>query len=309
MALLLRDWPSLLALTLGLVSVKAAILYALARGFRLPPDARILVTLGLAQVGEFGFFLLGFATSLGVLGGEVAGRLLLVVTLSMFLTPALFLLHDRLAGRPGAGVSPGDAPTGPGGTVLVAGIGRFGQVVNRMLRGLGVSTVVLDSHPDTVALMRRSGVPAFYGEVDRPEILEAAGIAGARAIVIAIDDPVKAARVSAYVARRHPEVHVIARARDRQDVYALRAAGAADTVRETFEGSVRAGERALAALGWDADEVAAIARAFVEEDERLLAELEADWDPALRPEENPAFSARALEREREIEALLARTKR
>jgi hypothetical protein len=107
----------------------------------------------------------------------------------------------------------------------------------------------------------------------------------------------------------HPEVHVIARARDRQDVYALRAAGAADTVRETFEGSVRAGERALAALGWDADEVAAIARAFVEEDERLLAELEADWDPALRPEENPAFSARALEREREIEALLARTKR
>jgi CPA2 family monovalent cation:H+ antiporter-2 len=306
LGLLRAEGPALLGLTLALVLVKAAILYAVARGFGLPPAARLLVALGLAQVGEFGFFLLGFAVTLGVLAGDAAERLLLVIALSMFLTPALFLLHDRLSARLSGRLAPGapsDAgPVGLGGPVVIAGIGRFGQVVNRMLRGLGIDTVILDSHPDTVARMRRSGVPAFYGEVDRPDILEAAGIAEARVLVIAIDDPVKAARVTDHVARHHPGVHVIARARDRQDVHALRAAGASDTIRETFEGSVRAAERALAALGWDEEEIARTARAFLAEDARLLAELDAVWDPQLPAERNPAY----LAREREIEARLSR---
>jgi CPA2 family monovalent cation:H+ antiporter-2 len=305
LGLLASDALRIVGLTLLLMLAKAAVLYPLAGLFGLHGRARLLFTLGLAQAGEFGFFLLAFATQTRVLPADVAQYTLLVISLSMFLTPALFLIYETLRARmieggPGRSEDEIDEP----GTVIIAGVGRFGQVVNRMLTGLGHKTVVLDSDPVTIDRIRTFGVRGFFGEVDRPELLAAAGIAEARAIVIAIDDAEKAVRLTRYVRRRYPDVKVIARARDRHHVYQLYAAGTPHSVRETFDSAVRAGKYALEALGYDDAEVERIAEVFFEHDRHMLRQLAEVWDPNVPPEKNPAYVRRAREQSAEIAAVL-----
>jgi CPA2 family monovalent cation:H+ antiporter-2 len=220
----------------------------------------------------------------------------------MTLTPALFLAYDAIAARIGGGRAPDEIDEQ--GTVIICGMGRFGQTVNRLLAGLGHKTVVIDRHADTLQRMRRMGVKGFYGDVTRPEVLAAAGIAEARALVLAIDDPEMALRVTAQVRRRYPGLAIVARARDRHHVYALHAAGATECVREVFEGAVRAGEHVLAALGYADAEVDRIAGAFMEHDRTMLAELAAHWDPAVPPERNAAYLAKEREQHEAIAAAL-----
>lgn len=304
LGLLLSDWPHILALTLLLMLAKMAVLHPLARLFRLQGPARLLFTLSLAQAGEFAFFLLAFASQTGVLPDAVAAPTLLVVSLSMFLTPALFLAHDHLRARLDDGLRrPFDEIDEPG-AVIIAGMGRFGQIVNRMLTGLGHKTVVLDGNPATVDRIRAFGIEGFYGDVDRPELLAAAGIAEAKAVVLTLDDPEKTVRTAYFISRRHPQVKIIARARDRHHVYQLYAAGAPESVRETFDSAVRAGKYALAALGYDKEEIERIAAAFFKHDRHMLAELAALWDPDVPPERNPAYMKKAREQNATIEEAL-----
>jgi monovalent cation:H+ antiporter-2, CPA2 family len=264
LGLLAAEPLPILLFTLALIAIKAAVLYPLGGLFRLEGRDRLLFTFALAQAGEFGFFLLAFATQTRVLPAEVADTVLMVISLSMFLTPALFVLHDR-AGRLFARDHERAADNvHPRGTVIIAGMGRFGQVVNRMLKAVGHTTVVLDSHPEVVARMRALGVEAFYGDVDRPALLEAAGIAQARAVVLAMDDREAVVRMAHYVSHAYPQVRIIARAHDRHSVYRLHAAGVTESVREVFDSSVRAGKYALAALGYAEDEIERIAEAFFE---------------------------------------------
>ena len=191
--------------------------------------------------------------------------MLLVIALSMLLTPALFWLHGvlarRLGDRPAAAADEIDAQ----GPVIIAGMGRFGQVVNRMLSGLGHRTVVIDSHPETVERMRALGIKAYLRR-RRP-----AGAAGRRPAsprrrrwCWRSTIPRRACGWREYIRRRYPEVRIIARARDRHHVYQLYAAGAQDSVREVFDSSVHAGKYALAALGHDEDEIEEVADEFVE---------------------------------------------
>jgi glutathione-regulated potassium-efflux system protein KefB len=302
---LLADEPlRILTLTLALMTLKLTILYVLAVLFGLRGRDRALFTLALAQAGEFGFFLLGFAAQTLVLPQSIAATILLVISLSMLLTPALFLLHDRVVARMGAHRARVADDIDAQGTVIVAGMGRFGQTVNRMLAGLGHTTVVIDGRAETVAQMRRFGIKAFYGDVGRPEILAAAGIAKAQALVIAIDDADRAVRVVGQVRRRYPDIAIIARAHDRRHVYALRKAGATDTVREVFDGAVHAGGFALGALGYPRADVTRIAATFIEHDEEMLAELAPLWRPDLPPEQNRAYLAKEHEQYEIIAAAL-----
>jgi len=279
--------------------LKLAILFGLATAFRFKARDRVLFSLALAQAGEFGFFLTSFATQSRALTGTVSEYVLIVISLSMFLTPALFLAYDRIAARLGADRP--DDEIDERGTVIIAGMGRFGQIVNRMLKGVGESTIVLDNRAEVIERMSRFGIKAFYGEVDRPALLEAAGIAEAKALVIAVDDPEATLRIARHVGRLHPEVKIIARARDRHHVYQLYAAGVRDSVREVFDGAVRAGKYALAALDYSDDEVERVGRAFFDHDRRMLAELSEVWDPAVPIEDNPAYIARAREQNETIE--------
>lgn len=296
----------IILLTLGLIAVKMAVLWPLARAFRLPPRARILFTLGLAQSGEFGFVIVSFASATGVLPPDVAATLLLITAATMVLTPGLFLLRDRLVGRLAERSEGEPVPVEKPGTVIVAGLGRFGQTVNRILSGLGHQTVLLDNQPATVERMRALGLPAHLGDAARPEVLAAAGLGAARAIVIAVDDPERVLRMVSLVRRRAPEVTIIARARDRHAVYRLTAAGADVCVREVFDGAVSAGGHALAALGHDRAAIDTLLRSFAAEDTTMITELARLWRPDLAASENAAFSRREWEQLLAIEAKLRR---
>jgi monovalent cation:H+ antiporter-2, CPA2 family len=304
LGLFLSDPLRTLGLVLVLMALKFIILLALAIVFGITGRNRVLFTLSLAQAGEFGFFLAGFATQSRALPPGLADEVLLVITVSMFLTPALFMIHDNLIRRIKVGPRKPDDPIDDQGVVIIAGMGRFGQVVNRMLMGLGHKTVVLDSHSETIDRMRRFGIKGFYGQVDRPALLEAAGLANAKAIVLSIDDPDVAVRVTRYVKMNHPGVEIIARARDRHHVYALYAAGADESVRELFDSGVRAGKYALAALGYSNDEVERVAQAFFDYDRHMLAELAELWDPKIPLDRNTAYIDKARQQNSSIEALL-----
>ena len=295
-----------LGLTLGMMLVKAGVLFALAKAFRIRGAAGWLFTLGLAQAGEFGFVLLSFTTQNNVIPGALGQTLQLMVTLSMLLTPVLFILYERVFARQVDTDSPEDDEIDEHGTVIIAGLGRFGQVVNRMLLLNGHKTVVLDYHNELISGLRNFGVKAYFGDPSRPELLFAAGIRDAKVLVVAVDDREKAIQMVDYVTREYPHVHVVARAFDRDHVYRLYAAGARDIVRETFDSSVRAGRYALQSLGHHPFEVERAAKAYVKKDRRHLAELARLWDPELSASENEAYAERAREINREInEALMS----
>ncbi|MGR3485633.1 MAG: cation:proton antiporter domain-containing protein [Paracoccaceae bacterium] len=304
--LLAAEALQVIALVVGTILGKVAVLWAVATAFGLRGRDRILFSLGLAQAGEFGFVLVSVAVTQGVLSGEEAATALLVIALTMMATPVLFVLHDRLARRGGgAQARPPHDTIDRTGTVIVAGIGRFGQVVNRLVQSSGYSTVVLDTNLETVQLMRRFGFRGFFGDPTRPDTLHAAGLADARVLVAALDDKAENLRLVSYARSMRPDLRIVARARDRVHVYELRRAGADDVVRELFDSSLRAGRYALEALGMSDWEAHAAETAFYDMDRSLLRELADLWRPGVPIEKNEPYVARAREASRELEVSLA----
>ena len=303
--LLFAEIGSILLLTFGLMALKALVLFSLALLFRIRGADRWLFSLGLAQAGEFGFVLLSFTVAGGIIPSALADQLLLVVALSMLLTPALFILHERVLAPLDAGngeTRPSDEPDK--GSIIIAGHGRFGGVVNRMLRGLGYEPTVLDYSSAHLDMLRSFGFRAFFGDATRPDLLHAAGIEDAQMLVVAIDGREQATELVRHVAHNHPHVHVVARAIDRQHVYELYAAGCRDIIRETFDSGVRAGRSALEALGMHPFEAELKARRFVEQDKRALATLASLYDPDIPLHENTAYIEKAREIREENDAIL-----
>ena len=294
-------------LVAGVIALKGAVLYALAVIARLEGRDRILFTLSLAQAGEFGFVLVSVAVTAEALDRDLAGLVLLVIALTMMLTPILFILYERLSRRLGLGDAVPDDDIDERAEVIVAGVGRFGQVVHRMLAGAGVGSVVLDRDVETIQLLRRFGVRTFLGDPTRPELLEAAGIAGAKVLVVALDDRAGAVRLTRLAKRLNPALHVVARAYDRVHVYELYQAGADDIVREMFDSSLRAGRYALERVGWSEHDAWRAREAFYRQDRELVRELAQLWKPGVPLEKNDAYVERARAHNADLEnALLAR---
>jgi CPA2 family monovalent cation:H+ antiporter-2 len=299
--LLFADFGTVLGLTLGLMAIKAGVLMVLAMIFGIPSPDRWLFSLGLAQAGEFGFVLLSFTVAQNVIPTDLAATLLLVVALSMLLTPGLFILYDRvIAPRLSASQSGEADDIDEAGTVIIAGHGRFGGIVNRVLRGMGYKTVVLDYSSGQLNMLRAFGVKVFYGDASRPDLLHSAGISEAKLLVVAIDDREQATELVQWVRRDHPNVHIVARARDRFHVYELYQAGANDIIRETFDSSVRAARSAIEALGVHPYDAERQMRAFVRNDQQMIRELAQHYDPEIEAHENPEYLSRVKElRDRE----------
>ncbi len=296
-AVLVAQLFTVLTLTLGVMAIKGAILYGLGRLFRLRAADHWLFTLSLAQAGEFGFVLLAFSTQNGVIPPEFGKLLSLVIALSMFLTPVLFIGYDRLVlprlrGAPEQAADSIDEQ----GTVIIAGIGRFGQVVNRLLRAAGVRTVVLDHEAAVVERMRHIGIRSFFGDASRPDLLQAAGIEQAAAFVVAIDDRDRAVAVVEYVKREYPGLCVVARAFDMDHLYLLRTAGADVAVREVFAASLEVGAATLRALGQHPFAVEQLKRAFRRHDEDTLEQLYELWDEDVELAKNRAMLERVRAR-------------
>jgi monovalent cation:H+ antiporter-2, CPA2 family len=295
----------ILSLTLGLIAIKSAVLLGIAVMFRINGKDRWLFTLGMAQAGEFGFLIVSFAVQQTILTTSVAQIALLVISLSMLLTPALFIAYERLARRL-TGRTPEQAADeiNETGKVIIAGIGRFGQVVNRLVRHSGVSTVVLDADMGTIDTMRRFGVKGFFGDPARPELLEAAGLATASILVVAVDDREKSNIIVAFARKSRPDLHIVARARDRVHVYELYQAGANDIVRETFDSSIRAGRYVLENMGFSDYEAAKLSQAYFKVDRAAMRDLAELWVPGQSVLKNEAYIARARQLDRDLETSL-----
>ena len=288
--LLFENLGSVLALTLGLIALKATVLYVLSRVFRITGADRWLFTLGLAQAGEFGFVLLSFAVASSVLPTPLADQLLLVVTLSMLLTPLLFIVYDKLiAPRFSASQTREADDIDEQGTVIIAGHGRFGGIINRILLSAGFKTVVLDYRSEQLDMLRMYGVKAYFGDAMRPDLLHAAGIEEARMLVIAIDERESATELVHYVSEHYPHVYIVVRAMDRHHVYELWSAGARDIIRETFDSSLRAGRSALEALGIHPYDAERQIRGFVINDREQMQNMAALYDPNIPAHENPEY--------------------
>ncbi|MEW5931677.1 MAG: cation:proton antiporter, partial [Gemmatimonadota bacterium] len=273
--LLASHAPLVAALVLGLVALKAAVAGALCRLAGLSAAVAAQVGLTLAQGGEFGFVLFALAAAEGVLAPRTEQLAVLVVALSMTVTP-LLLLAGRLAGRRLA-----PAPTtleeveeethDLRGHVLVAGFGRVGRTLARVLESQRVAYVALDLDAERVAAARAGGAPVFFGDAARPEVLRAAGGGRARAAVVTLDDPEAARRTVEALRRLSPELTVLARARDVTHTGPLERSGADVVVPEVAEGSLQLGGALLRALGESAPEA-----------ERVLDSFRADGYAALR---------------------------
>jgi CPA2 family monovalent cation:H+ antiporter-2 len=300
--LLATDFVVIIGMAMLVILVKGAILFVLGLLFKLRGRDQWLFALGLAQAGEFGFVLVSFSVATNVMPDGVAETLLLVIALTMLITPLLFILHDIISRRSAdASVRPPDDEIDEEGPVIIAGIGRFGQVVNRLVQASGFETVVLDHNPETIAVMRRFGFKAFLGDPTRPDVLRKAGLADARVLVVALDNRKSARALVEYARAQRPDLHIVARAHDRPDVYHLYQAGANDIVREMFDSSLRAGRYVLENLGLTEYEAAEAQRIFYHHDRMSVRELAQIWRPDVAPADNAAYVKRAKELEKDLE--------
>lgn len=300
-ALIWRQPLEIFALVAGLVLLKAGILAGLGWAFKVRGKDRSLFTLGLAQAGEFGFVLISFAVAQRILPHLIAEKALVVIALSMLITPLLFILHDWMVkllvseGGPKADLIDEQGP------IIIAGVGRFGQVVNRLVTMSGYRTVVLDADLRTIQLMRTFGFKGYFGDPTRPDLLAAAGLAKARVLVVALDDKNATTRLVAYARRMRPDLHIIARARDRIHVFDLYRAGANDIVREMFDASLRAGRYVLENVGLSEFEASELEKIFFKLDRAAVRDLAKVWKPGVPIEQNPEYIARTRELNTELE--------
>ena len=288
--LLFSNLGAIVAMTLGMIALKAAVLYALSRIFGITGADRWLFTLGLAQAGEFGFVLLSFTVANSVIPAALAQQLLLVVTLSMLLTPLLFIIYDKLIAPRFATTQGREADEiEEQGSVIIAGHGRFGGIVDRILLSAGFKTVVLDYRSEQLDMLRKFGIKVYFGDAMRPDLLHAAGIEEAKMLVIAIDERESATELVRYVTENHPHVYIVVRALDRHHVYELWNAGARDIIRETFDSSVRAGRSALEALGIHPYDAERQVRGFLLNDREQMYELASVYDANIPAHENAEY--------------------
>jgi CPA2 family monovalent cation:H+ antiporter-2 len=296
---------TVLALTLGVMFLKGVILFVLGLIFRLRSRNLWLFTLGLAQAGEFGFVLVSFSVQQDVLPFRMGELLLVSIALSMLLTPLFFILYEYLSKRMvEASEATPDDEIDEQGPVIIAGIGRFGQVVNRLVQMSGFQTTVVDHDLKTIQLMRKFGFKGYFGDPTRPELLHAAGLDDAQVLVVALDDRDASLKLVAYARRTRPDLHIVARAFDRLHVFQLYAAGANDIVREMFDSSLRAGRYVLENMGLTDFEAATAEETFFHMDRSALRELAELWDPKIPISENRAYVEKARELDKELETEL-----
>jgi monovalent cation:proton antiporter-2 (CPA2) family protein len=264
----------------GLVAVvlaaKGAVLFLLARAFRLGTDQALRFAFALPQVGEFAFVLLSFALQQAVLGLETTGPLVAVVALTMAATPLLMAFGERVV-LPRVGTRERQEREADRiderSPVIVAGFGRFGSTVGRMLKANGVATTVLDNDSDRVELLRRLGLKVFYGDATRLDLLHAAGADDARLLVLALDSPEKNLQLVETAKQHFPHLRILARAADWGDAHALVEKGVENVYRETVDASVRLGVDALRLVGFRGYQAGRAARTFLRHDEESVREL------------------------------------
>ncbi|GAB3890103.1 monovalent cation:proton antiporter-2 (CPA2) family protein [Spirosoma agri] len=277
--LVIADPWLILGLVLGIMVCKLLVLSLIGKSFALSNEQNSIFSFGLCQVGEFAFVLLSFSVQEGILSKEITDTMTAVVAISMAFTPLVMMLNEKLIlpllGMKQAVEERESDLVEQDNPVIIAGYGHFGSTIGRFLQSNNIGTTVLDSNSDNVDWLRRMGYNVFYGDASRHDLLEIAGAAKAKVIVIAISDEEKRLELIEIVKKHFPELHILVRATNRYDAYDLMNAGMLHIYRETLDTSLRVGVDALTLLGHRAHEANRSAKMFFRHDERMLKKLSA----------------------------------
>lgn len=259
-----------------IVATKVLILMGLGQVFHYSLRDKLLFGAAISQIGEFAFVIFGVALTQDSISRETYNILNAIVAVSMLVTPILLLLYDRFLNLQ-CGERPQDAIP-ENNTVIIAGFGRFGQIVSRVLIAKGITPTLIDNDPNQVDLTRQFGWRCYYGDASRLDVLEEAGIAEAKLLVIAVNDSAAAIEMAKLVKQRWPGVTIVARARSRTDAFDLRELDL-NPIRETFYSSLEAARQALIAMGEPASAAGRIIKQFEKHDiEQLEATLKIRHD-------------------------------
>ncbi|SKB02169.1 Kef-type potassium/proton antiporter, CPA2 family [Prosthecobacter debontii] len=274
---LVMDQPGKIGLlVLALMGGKFLVLLILGGLFRLGWGASFIFSAALAQGGEFCFVLLGTAGGLGLLSPDLSEPLNAAVAVSMALTPLLLIANDRLIQPKFAKLTPPrepDAVESHDHPVILAGFGRFGHIIGRLLQANGFGVTVLDNDPDQVEMLGRFGLKSFYGDASRADLLAAAGAEKAKLFVCAVDDEEKSMEIVDLVQREFPHLRILARALNRNHAYRLIDRGVTDFRRDTFASALDLSTDALRALGYRAHRALRAVEIFRCYDESSVFEL------------------------------------
>ena len=270
--LLMKSPLLVIALALTVVLIKTLVLLGLAWSFKLCQNDAWIFALSLSQVGEFAFVMSNQAQRSGIFSPEQAALLNGVVALSMLATPLLFLFYERvIVPRYNQRQSKTPDVIDEQNAVIIAGMGRFGQITARVLQGRQVPITIIDIDPNHVEVMRKFGWRTYYGDASRPDVLVAAGIREACLVVLAMDDAKAVLDTASYLRQHYPRVQVLARSRSRTDAMQMRKLGVAE-VRETYGSALMAAQQALVLLGEGAYAARKAVYQFREHDENLMRE-------------------------------------
>ena len=277
--LLMAQFSHVMMFVMGLIITKALILYVLAKLFNIKSKQKLLFTLALAQGGEFAFVLLSLTSSLQILTVEQTKITTLVVAISMLMAPLLLMIYEKIISREDNNQQAFDEPEQiePAKNVIIAGYGRFGQIIGRLLTAQGYHLSILDHSPSQIELLRRFGNKVFYGDAARQDLLAASGANDAQLLVIAIDDADKVLEIATLAQKHYPHLKIAARAVDRRHAYQLMHIGVTTFKRETFDSALNLGVEALTLLGNDSADASRAGKIFAQHDEESLTTLANLW--------------------------------
>ena len=277
--LLFNEFSTVIGLVVLLIVVKACILFALAVTFKISSKQQLLFALALAQGGEFAFVLLSVTTTLSILTPEQTSLVTLVVAVSMLIAPLLLMVYEQIQKRSSSALPEFDKPEqiSTAKHVIIAGYGRFGQIMGRLLHAQGYEITVLDHSPSQIELLRRFGNTVFYGDAARQELLEAAGAHTAQMLVIAIDNPDKTIEIIKLAHKNYPQLKIVARAIDRRHAYQLLNLKVDAFNRETVDSAINLAVEALELLGNTKQDAERAGKLFRDHDRAAVLQLAALW--------------------------------
>ena len=257
---------------LGLIIVKAIVLAILGRSFSLSKIQTIGFALALSQGGEFGFVLFQYGASSKVISHEVGSFFTLVVALSMLATPFLMLLYHRFVVPQFMSVLPERKydPISEKNGIILAGYGRFGQIIGRLLNGENIKVTVLEKNPEQIELLRKFGYTGYFGDANRLDLLRSAGAEYAKLLIVAVGNPEANLDIVKLAKREFPHLKIYSRARNRRHAYELHKAGVDYFKRELFDSSLTMTKEILSFLGYKPEDIESKAQAFQKHDESSL---------------------------------------
>jgi len=277
--LLFNNAEIIALLLFGLIVIKFFVLLFVGKIFKFNKSENYLFSFALAQGGEFAFVLFSFASQNRVISTENTQMLILVVALSMLLTPLMFIINEKFVQKSFSKKKEDDGAVEfeESNPVIIAGFGRYGQIVGRFLHAHDIGTTVLDHDASQIDLVRRFGYKVYYGDTSRVDLLKAAGAEDAKLFVLAIDDKEKASQTVKTIKKHFPHLKIMARAFDRSHTYELLHEGVDNVRRETFDSALQLGIDALVSMGYPKYQAHRDALTFKHHDEQTLNELAEHW--------------------------------